>query len=187
MFLQIWNSIPYLQNKIYSQFSSGVIIDEAQRYPDLFSYIQTVSDEVNESGKFILTGSQNFLLSEKISQSLAGRVFITHLLPFSISELRHSGQEMDSPDTYMFQGFYPRMYDARIHSALFYPSYTQTYVERDVRQIVNVGNLHQFQRFMRLAACSLLLPKAKPHDRTLSRVRWINKRKPAQRQSHRLE
>ena len=135
-----------------SQFSSGVIIDEAQRYPDLFSYIQTVSDEVNKPGKFILTGSQNFLLSEKISQSLAGRVFITHLLPFSISELRHSGQEMDSPDTYMFQGFYPRVYDAPIHPALFYPSYIQTYVERDVRQIVNVGNLHQFQRFMRLAA-----------------------------------
>ena len=133
----------------------------------MFSYIQTVSDEVNESGKFILTGSQNFLLSEKISQSLAGRVFITHLLPFSISELRHSGQEMDSPDTYMFQGFYPRVYDARIHPALFYPSYIQTYVERDVRQIVNVGNLHQFQRFMRwLPAVSYyrkLNPTAEPY------------------------
>ena len=135
-----------------SQFSSGVIIDEAQRYPDLFSYIQTASDEAHKPGKFILTGSQNFLLSEKISQSLAGRVFITHLLPFSISELRLSGQDVENSDTSIFNGFYPRVHDARIHPALFYPSYIQTYVERDVRQIVNVGNLHQFQRFMRLAA-----------------------------------
>lgn len=76
-----------------SQFQSGVIIDEAQRYPDLFSYIQTASDEANRPGKYILTGSQNFLLLEKISQSLAGRVFVTHLLPLSIAELRASGQD----------------------------------------------------------------------------------------------
>lgn len=135
-----------------SQFQSGVIIDEAQRYPDLFSYIQTASDEANRPGKYILTGSQNFLLLEKISQSLAGRVFVTHLLPLSIAELRASGQAIDNFETSIFQGFYPRLHDADIHPTLFYPSYIQTYVERDVRQIVNVGNLHQFQRFMRLAA-----------------------------------
>ncbi|MGI6521783.1 MAG: ATP-binding protein [Fermentimonas sp.] len=135
-----------------SQFQSGVIIDEAQRYPDLFSYIQTASDEANRPGKYILTGSLNFLLLEKISQSLAGRVFITHLLPLSIAELRESGQAVDNFEKSIFQGFYPRLHDADIHPTLFYPSYIQTYVERDVRQIVNVGNLHQFQRFMRLAA-----------------------------------
>ncbi len=135
-----------------SQFQSGVIIDEAQRYPDLFSYIQTASDEANRPGKYILTGSQNFLLLEKISQSLAGRVFVTHLLPLSIAELRASGQAIDNFETSIFQGFYPRLHDADIHPTLFYPSYIQTYVERDVRQVVNVGNLYQFQRFMRLAA-----------------------------------
>ena len=137
---------------ILSQFQSGVIIDEAQRYPDLFSYIQTASDEANRPGKYILTGSQNFLLLEKISQSLAGRVFVTHLLPLSIAELRASGQAIDNFETSIFQGFYPRLHDADIHPTLFYPSYIQTYVERDVRQVVNVGNLYQFQRFMRLAA-----------------------------------
>lgn len=135
-----------------SQFQSGVIIDEAQRYPDLFSYIQTASDEANRPGKYILTGSQNFLLLEKISQSLAGRVFVTHLLPLSIAELRASGQAIDNFEKSIFQGFYPRLHDADIHPTLFYPSYIQTYVERDVRQVVNVGNLYQFQRFMRLAA-----------------------------------
>ncbi len=135
-----------------SQFQSGVIIDEAQRYPDLFSYIQTASDEANRPGKYILTGSQNFLLLEKISQSLAGRVFMTHLLPLSIAELRASGQAIDNFEKSIFQGFYPRLHDADIHPTLFYPSYIQTYVERDVRQVVNVGNLYQFQRFMRLAA-----------------------------------
>ena len=71
-----------------SQFPRGVIIDEVQRFPALFSYIQTMSDERNRPGEYVLTGSQNFLLSEKISQSMAGRVFVTHLLPLSISELR---------------------------------------------------------------------------------------------------
>ncbi len=75
-----------------SQFPRGVIIDEVQRFPALFSYIQTMSDERNRPGEYILTGSQNFLLSEKISQSLAGRVFVTHLLPLSISELRSTDE-----------------------------------------------------------------------------------------------
>ncbi|MEO8820438.1 MAG: ATP-binding protein [Ginsengibacter sp.] len=135
-----------------SQHKKGLIIDEAQLMPELFSYLQTISDENNKPGEFILTGSQNFLMSEKISQSLAGRVFVTHLLPFSIAELKKSNQWKDNFNQFIFRGFYPRIYDKDIPAELFYPSYIQTYTERDIRQIINVGNLSSFQRFMRLVA-----------------------------------
>ena len=135
-----------------SQHKKGIIIDEAQVMPELFSYIQTISDENNKTGEFILTGSQNFLMTEKISQSLAGRVFITHLLPFSIEEIKKSKHWIENPNHYIFNGFYPRIYDKDIPPNLFYPSYIQTYTERDIRQIINVSNLHSFQRFMRLVA-----------------------------------
>ena len=135
-----------------SRHTTGLIIDEIQHFPALFSYIQTISDKRNLAGEFILTGSQNFLLSAKISQSLAGRVFITHLLPFSFSELKSANYHSDHYYKYIFQGFYPRLYDREIESTMFYPSYIQTYTERDVRQIINVSNLFMFQKFMRLAA-----------------------------------
>jgi uncharacterized protein len=135
-----------------SRHKKGLIIDEIQNYPDLFSYIQTISDDNNRVGEFILTGSQNFLLSSKISQSLAGRVYVTHLLPFSLSELQTADLKTNSFEEYIFQGFYPRLYDRGIPAPLFYPSYIQTYTERDVRQLINVSNLHLFQKFMRLAA-----------------------------------
>ncbi len=135
-----------------SRYDTGLIIDEVQLYPELFSYIQTISDEKNQAGRFILIGSQNFLLSAKISQNLAGRVFITHLLPFSISELEVTPYAHATYLSYIFNGFYSRLYDKQIEPSMFYPSYIQTYVERDVRQIVNVTNLFVFQKFMRLAA-----------------------------------
>lgn len=135
-----------------SRHVKGLIIDEIQVFPALFSYIQTISDENNKTGEFILTGSQNFLLLEKISQSLAGRVFITHLLPFSFSELQNDGYKLDNYLDFIFKGFYPRIYDKDIEPPMFYPSYIQTYTERDLRQIVNVSNLFMFQKFMRLAA-----------------------------------
>lgn len=135
-----------------TRFKSGLIIDEVQLLPQLFSYIQVISDERNQAGEYILTGSQNFLLSAKISQSLAGRAFITHLLPFSISELKQGGFMQSNYEQYIFNGFYPRLYDRKIKPNLFYPSYIQTYIERDVRQIINVSNLFLFQKFMRLAA-----------------------------------
>ena len=134
------------------RFKQGLIIDEIQLFPELFSYIQTISDERGIPGEFIITGSQNFLLSAKISQSLAGRVFVTHLLPFSFSELKEAKFRTDNPSIYMFKGFYPRIYDKDIEPDFFYPSYIQTYAERDLRQIVNVSNLFLFQKFMRLAA-----------------------------------
>ncbi len=130
----------------------GLIIDEIQKYPKLLSYIQTISDEHNRPGEFVITGSQNLLISEKISQSLAGRVFITHLLPFSLAELSKAGFEMNDFSKYIKTGFYPRIYDKKIAPEFFYPSYIQTYAERDLRQIVNVSNLFLFQKFMKLAA-----------------------------------
>ena len=135
-----------------SQHKKGLIIDEAQVFPDLFSYLQTISDDNNKPGEFIITGSQNFLMSEKISQSLAGRVFVTHLLPFSLEELKQSDLLSDNYFEFIFKGFYPRIYDRDISPDLFYPSYIQTYTERDIRQIINVTDLSAFQRFMRLVA-----------------------------------
>lgn len=135
-----------------SQHKQGIIIDEAQVMPELFSYIQTISDERSKVGEFILTGSQNFLMSSKISQSLAGRTFVGHLLPFSMEELTPTKYWRQDPNEFILKGFYPRVYDKNIAPDLFYPSYIQTYTERDIRQIVNVSNLHLFQKFMRLAA-----------------------------------
>lgn len=130
----------------------GLIIDEVQKMPELFSYIQTISDHSGKCGEFILTGSQNFLLSEKISQSLAGRVFITNLLPLSIDELKNSKHSIEHYNELLLKGFYPRIYDKSIAPELFYPSYVQTYVERDVRQIINISDLYRFQRFLKLAS-----------------------------------
>ncbi|MFI5140702.1 MAG: ATP-binding protein, partial [Sphingobacteriales bacterium] len=130
----------------------GLIIDEAQLFPELFSYIQEISDESGKTGEYIITGSQNFLLSAKISQSLAGRVFVTHLLPFSIDELKKTKYSSTNYNELIYKGFYPRLYDKNIPPTLFYPSYIQTYTERDVRQIINVSDLFIFQKFMRLAA-----------------------------------
>jgi predicted AAA+ superfamily ATPase len=130
----------------------GLIIDEIQALPKLFSYIQTISDEHNRPGEFVITGSQNFLLNAKISQSLAGRVFIANLLPFSLTELKNANFALDDFNKYIKTGFYPRIYDKDINPNFFYPSYIQTYAERDLRQIVNVSNLFSFQKFMRLAA-----------------------------------
>jgi predicted AAA+ superfamily ATPase len=151
-----------------SQFPEQVILDEIQRTPDLFSYIQTIVDTKDISGQFILTGSQNFLLLQKVSQSLAGRCAVLHLLPFSLSEL-HSRQpfpvdtigrrlpkkkrtlEKDLSSV-LFYGFYPRIHDKHLEPSDWLGNYFQTYIERDVRDIVNVGDLETFSRFVRLCA-----------------------------------
>ena len=132
-----------------SNHKKGIIIDEVQKMQELFSYIQVKSDANKKNGEFILTGSQNFLLMEKISQTLAGRVFVSYLLPFSNTELKNKKL---STDELIFQGFYPRIYDQKIAPLDFYPSYIQTYTERDVRQITEVNRLDVFQRFMQLLA-----------------------------------
>jgi len=131
---------------------SGVIIDEAQKVPALFSYLQGIVDESGEMGKYILTGSQNFLLLENISQSLAGRVAVCHLMPFGFDELTNANMAASDADHAMFIGGYPPLYDRRIPPPDFFPSYIQTYIERDVRTISNIGNLSVFQKFIKLCA-----------------------------------
>ncbi|HFA47975.1 MAG TPA: ATP-binding protein [Bacteroidetes bacterium] len=133
-------------------FQGGVILDEVQNVPELFPYIQFYTDERRRQGEYILSGSQHFLLLEKITQSLAGRVALFNLLPFSLEELKGTDWELDAWQQYAWTGFYPRIYEAGILPNDFYPDYLQTYVERDVRQIVNVSDLNLFKSF--IASCA---------------------------------
>lgn len=133
-------------------WQNGVILDEVQYVPDLFSYLQTYTDLRKRNGEYILTGSQNFLLLERITQSLAGRVAIFDLLPFSYSEIQSGEYALPGWSEFLYRGGYPRQYEQDIPSAAFYADYLRTYVERDVRQLVNVQNLALFQRFMQLLA-----------------------------------
>jgi hypothetical protein len=135
-----------------SSHDKGAVIDEVQRAPNLFSYIQTVVDGQNKAGQFILTGSQNILLQENLSQTLAGRVAILRLLPFSIEELKNTKFKLAKPEEYIFKGLYPRLYDKKIAPGDWYPNYIQTYVERDVRLIKNISDLSAFQKFVRMCA-----------------------------------
>jgi uncharacterized protein len=125
-----------------------VIFDEAQQIPELFSYLQVISDERGTAGQYILSGSQSFLMNEHITQSLAGRTSICHLFPFDISEIKTG----DDPFEAIFKGFYPRIYDFNIEPNEFYNSYIQTYIERDVRTIRSIENLNTFSRFLGLCA-----------------------------------
>lgn len=129
-----------------------VIIDEIQRVPELFSYIQVETDQSGISGQFIISGSQSFLLNQHISQSLAGRVAIFNLLPFSKYELDRHGLAVKNAKKLIYSGFYPRLYDKHIEPADFYPNYLQTYVERDVRLLQNIQDLNLFIRFLKLCA-----------------------------------
>ena len=145
--------------------SKGFILDEVQRCPDIFSYLQAFVDE-QRSGPVVLTGSQHFLLSEKISQSLAGRAAILELLPFSLAEL--TGRAAITPDAFVAQpntqapewkledilvkGMYPPIHDRKSDAAAWLDGYLATYVERDIRTLSNIGNLDTFVRFVRLCA-----------------------------------
>lgn len=129
-----------------------MIIDEIQRVPELFSYVQTLTDKSDISGQFIISGSQSFLLNQRISQSLAGRVAILHLLPFSFQELENQIEATKNFESYLFRGSYPRIYDKSIAPVDFYPHYIQTYLERDVRLIQNIQDLTGFIRFVKLCA-----------------------------------
>ncbi len=139
-------------NRFLRTFSDGVILDEAQRAPELFSYIQVMVDESRKPGQFVLTGSQNFLLLEQISQSLAGRVAIFRLPPFSLPELQSSKYAHNDLDTYLFTGTYPPVYDRGYEPHPWYMDYIQTYIERDVRSIRKVTDLSLFQKFLGLCA-----------------------------------
>jgi uncharacterized protein len=130
----------------------GLIIDEFQYVPNITSYIQLAVDEKKRPGYFVLTGSQNFLVNKAITQSLAGRVGILLLLPLSLHELKVNKLPSKEVDNVIFTGGYPRLYDEHIDPDKFYPSYVQTYIERDVRQLDKVGDLKSFQRFIQVCA-----------------------------------
>jgi predicted AAA+ superfamily ATPase len=135
-----------------NNYRNKTIIDEAQYVPQLFSYIQSITDRENTAGRFILSGSQNFLLMQNISQSLAGRVAILKLLPFSHTELKNASLASEQVNELIFSGGYPRIFDKNIYPTDFYPAYIQTYVERDVRLLRNVADLSLFIRFVKLCA-----------------------------------
>lgn len=136
----------------------GIIIDEAQYAPALFPQIKVEADKNPQSGYFILTGSQNFLLHEKISESLAGRVYFYTLLPFSIKELQAEKLDSDDPANQILQGFYPRVYQPQINTAEYYQNYLSTYVERDIRSIRNIEDIVIFKKFMELCALRIGSP-----------------------------
>ncbi|MCX5684080.1 MAG: ATP-binding protein [Planctomycetota bacterium] len=151
------------------QFTGKVILDEVQRAPHLFSYIQGIVDERQQAGQFILTGSQNFLLAQHISQTLAGRCAMLHLLPLSRPELARQpmmdvaalGKSVPRANgkpparslfETLFAGGYPRIFDKHLDPQDWLRNYYQAYVEKDVRDILNVGDLETFGRFLRLCA-----------------------------------
>ena len=149
------------------RFTDGVILDEIQRAPALLSYIQGIVDSDRSPGRFVLTGSQQLRVMEKVSQTLAGRTAIVILLPFSLYELL--GEPSSDPwkidtlpdkrkkppftlEKILYQGLYPRIYDKKLDAQDWLSAYYRTYVERDVRDIANIGNLETFQRFVKLCA-----------------------------------
>ncbi len=133
-------------------YDEHVIIDEAQRVPELFSYMQGVVDRRGMPGQYVISGSQNFLLMKNVSQSLAGRVAIMHLPPLSYAELAEAGMTPPSIDDFLYKGGYPRIHAWGIDPVDFFPSYVATYIERDVRNELGVRKLAEFGTFLSLCA-----------------------------------
>lgn len=132
-----------------SNYPTGAILDEAQRVPALFSYLQQILDESTTKGLFIITGSNNFLLQESISQSLAGRVGYLNLLPLSLEEINNQENSINQT---LLKGGYPSLYHENVDATKWFANYIRTYIERDVRLIKNIADLVSFERFLRLCA-----------------------------------
>ncbi len=130
----------------------GLIIDEAQNVPELFSSLQVIVDKQRRPGFYILTGSQNFLLNERISQSLAGRIGLVELLPLSVHELQEAALLPTKIDELILRGGYPELYAHGTDLDKWFAAYIRTYIERDVRQAISTVDLVTFQKFLRLAA-----------------------------------
>lgn len=139
-------------NGFLAEHNQYVIFDEIQRVPELFSYLQTKVDEDKVMGQYILSGSQNFHLMRNITQSLAGRVALFKLLPFDNGEMQKAGWLDDDYAVNLQKGFYPAIYDRDIPSKVFYSNYLQTYVERDLSELIHVKDLKQFRNFISLCA-----------------------------------
>lgn len=137
--------------RFLTRFPEGAVLDEVQRCPDLLSWLQTWVDERQRMGDFVLTGSAQFDLMAGITQSLAGRVGRLELLPLSGAELGNERLGADL-DTLLLKGGYPTLYDRDVRPEDWFPNYVSTYLERDVRQLLAVRDLTQFQRFVRMCA-----------------------------------
>lgn len=135
-----------------AEYAEGAIIDEIQQAPDLLGYLQSDIDARPEPGRFIMTGSQHFSLSQSISQSLAGRCGILVLLPPSFEELRAFPNSPEDLFSALWQGAYPRIYDQNIPAHQWLADYTTTYIQRDVRQVMNIGDLQVFSGFLKLCS-----------------------------------
>ena len=135
-----------------AQYSEGAVIDEVQRAPDLPSYLQGIIDSDPQPGRWVLTGSQNLSLAETVSQSLAGRTSVHHLLPMSRNEVAKFPSYPESLEEALLTGGYPRILDLELDAGEWLRSYVATYIERDVRTIRSVGDLAVFQRFVELCA-----------------------------------
>lgn len=138
--------------KFLSKYSKGAILDEVQRVPDIFRYLQEILDNTGQRGKFILTGSNNFLLQEKISQSLAGRIGFLQLLPLSFAELQSAGLAEANILKHILMGGYPEVWTKGLLVNKWMSAYVQTYVQRDVRLLRNINDLATFNRFILLCA-----------------------------------
>ena len=149
------DTLDYVNNNprgFLSEFKNGAILDEIQRAPKLFSYLQQVLDETKKKGLFILTGSNNFLLQENIAQTLSGRIAYLQLLPLALAEFREAKKLKGDYNTHIFQGGYPEVITKKIAAPDWYANYVSTYIERDVRQLKNISNLSQFTKLLRLCA-----------------------------------
>lgn len=134
------------------EYNDKVIIDEAQKVPSLFSYIQGIVDESGKMGQYVLSGSQNFNLMEHISQSLAGRVALFTLLPYDFEEMKKGGIWTGDLSTLLIKGAYPAIYDREIDPDQYYKDYLATYIKRDITQLTNIQNMTTFSRFIKLCA-----------------------------------
>jgi predicted AAA+ superfamily ATPase len=135
-----------------AQYKNGAVLDEVQRAPHLFSYLQQVLDETKKKGLFILTGSNNFLLQQNITQTLSGRVAYLQLLPLSLQELKEDNKIKATYGWHILNGGYPEVMAKKINPSDWYAGYINTYVERDVRQLKNISNLSLFIKLLRLCA-----------------------------------
>jgi len=136
----------------FEKYKEGVIIDEAQKVPELFSYLQGIVDTNRTPGRYIVSGSQNYLLHRNITQSLAGRIDISMLYPFDFEEMSQLPEWNRSTESVMLNGFYPGKLTEHIPVKMFYSNYIKTYLERDVSDLINIGNLTTFRTFLKLIA-----------------------------------
>lgn len=137
-----------------AQYGSNVILDEIQRAPNLPSYIQPMVDKTDESGQFILTGSHQFELTNTINQSLAGRTALVTLLPLSFSELYNNPSSVSLPEI-IYSGFYPRIFNKKLNPTEAMSFYLSTYVERDIRSLINIKDLFVFEKFLKICATQI--------------------------------